>query len=550
MPVTNQLQRQHAGERRLGRRTWRAIGIRLNTESMLSGVSVTDQVLGSGSFGSLDVRVAYWCGAQVAAKTLQPPAELSSATPTDESSLDFRSYTPYQRRVLQECHLMGQLRHPHIAQLHGVFIDSAQRPVIISELLHESLAQRFAFGARYTFRDVMDISAEVLSGLVYLHTLPQPVVHGGLCSANVLLTPDGAVKLTDANLSLAKLYCPATPTNNTTQQATFANSEGSGNGGSLPSRRMHSPNALLYQPADTLRGDCYDFCVDSYSFSILLMALALHREPRPDVSAATHKHLQDISGESRGRVSEVERRAVDLAELKGTVPLLHSLVTLWIDESTTAEVNGESSPSHSSTTEQLRNVNEVRRSEQYSHWPSTRGSPFAQGLRRRQELETAVRQLEGDVREAVAVAARTIDKQRNELLAQIRELTTVHEAERIRMRRLLDVARRDVAQARRQAAHEREERQEAVRLRELVEAQLEALRAESTSPRGRKYSTAEDLDREAGEIRDGDPSSSLLTVKSLNLSESTPGLAVSPLLNGGSSEEADLMVSKLRTALL
>ena len=433
---------------------------------------------------------------------------------------------------------MGQLRHPHIGQLHGVFIDSLQRPVIIGELLSESLAQRFAFGARYTFRDVMDISAEVLSGLVYLHGLPQPVVHGSLCSANVLFTADGVVKLTDANLALAKLHSPATPP---TPASSATNAEVSTIVGTT-AEHVHSLNAQLYQPPEALRGDCYDVGVDSFSFSILLMALALHREPRPGPAfAGRHDTLLTVGdGKQSPRTSELERRANDLSELKSSAPLLHSLVSIWIDDSDTVP---DALPERPSTTEQLRNVTELRRSEEYTRWPSTRGAPFAQGVRRRQELEIAVRRMEGEVREALVLASRTIDKQKEDFLAQIRELVSLHDTERGRMRRLLEVARRDVQQARSQAAEERRERLLAEQQRESLESQLETLRSNSVSPRpGRKLSMPDDPEREV-ELRDSEPPSSLLTIKALQLSESAPGLSGSQYLNGGSEDAGDYPVS-------
>ncbi|XP_065186710.1 uncharacterized protein LOC135817447 [Sycon ciliatum] len=481
-------------EKRLGRKSWRTMGIRLNTEMTLQNIRITDVRLGSGSFGARDVRAAEWCGTRVAAKTLLPPKEEYPNSPA-ESSLDFgRNITPYQRRVLQECNLMGRLCHPHIAQLHGVFIDTDGRPVIISELLSESLAQRIAFGPRLSFRDVLDVSTQVLSALTYLHSLPHPVVHGSLCSSNVLMSISGVVKLTDTNLALAKLYCPSSSHSssaNPPQLDVPAQQHQRGGGGSPSSLSsscaQHSENAERYLPLLSLR-DCYETSVDCFSFAVLLMAMLLHREPlvtaRPH---ATPNASTTTAGMSTVLVSELERRADDLEALRQVAPLIEPLVTVCIDDGF-MHTNGHQSPGHASSSrpsihEIRKNVEGIKSSDEYHRWPCTLGSPFLHGAQRQVELEATLRTLQQQVEVTVNAAQVALDEQSDKMSQHVKHLAGEHTAQVTRLRKRLSEARLRVQQAHAAEAQERRERRMAESARDSLTKQLDQLRAGSGSPR-------------------------------------------------------------------
>ena len=457
------------------------MGIRLNTEMTLQNVHITNIHLGSGSFGAVDVRVAEWCSTKVAAKTLIPPQGDCPASP-GESSLDFgRNTTPYQKRVLQECNLMGRLCHPHIAQLHGVFIDAEGRPVIVTELLAASLSQRFAFGPRLTFRDVMDSSVEVLSALSYLHSLPHPVVHGSLCSSNVMLTTAGNVKLTDTNLALARLHTPNTPTSSSPQLRARDDS-----GVSNHACAQHSAVAKLYLPLDMQVQDCYDTSVDCFSFIILLIAMCLHHEPRVSTNIT--------DGSSALRRSELTRRQEDLAELHLAAPLIEPLVAVYLDDGAVIDRGSRDSPRGSrdsprsatlscpSAFELMKNIQEIRCSDEYRKWPFTLGSPLVHASRQQAELEGAVRLLQQQVVQVVDATKLAMEQQEEHLSQQIKEMASVHSAQVARLRKRLSEARTRVQQAHVAEAQERSERRAAEAARDSLAKTLEALRANSGSP--------------------------------------------------------------------
>lgn len=471
----------NGGEKRLGRKSWRTMGIRLNNDMKLKNVQITDIRLGRGSFGAHDVRVAEWCHTKVAAKTLMVPTPNDCAPSPSESSLDFnRSSTPYINRVLQECNLMGRLCHPHIAQLYGVYIDNQARPVIVSELLSESLAQRFAYGARLTFRDAMDVSVQVLSALTYLHSLPHVVVHGSLCSNNVLMTTTGVVKLTDTNLTLAHLHCPGSPVARCSSPVGLGGSAVDSSADATSCiRAHHSANAMLYLPWDASLLDNYDTSVDCFSFVILLMAMCLHREP----------NVQPVTDPNLTRMNELERRESDLADLRHTAPLIEPLVAVCLDDGGMGQVNymaraaRTSGITRPSAHELLQNVSEIRQSEEYLRWPVTLGSPFTHGSQRQVELESAVNVLKGQVTLIADAAKATIAEQEQRMDEQVKQIASVHSAQVARLRKRLTEARERVQQAHVAEAQERRERRMSEVARDRLSKQLEALRAGSTSPR-------------------------------------------------------------------
>ncbi|XP_065185113.1 uncharacterized protein LOC135815708 [Sycon ciliatum] len=452
------------------RRTWRTRGIRLNADTPLNDVEITNVVLGSGSFGAEDVRVARWCGAKVAAKTLQRTTEEGrrGSSSAEESTLDLRSFSTHQRRVLQECHLMGQLRHPNIAQVYGVFIRPDGNPVIISELLGESMQQRLAFGTRLTYRDVVDVALDVLQAMRYLHTLAHPLLHGSICTSNVLFSLGGSVKLTDSNLALARLHSASHSHMETmpeqhvlTSTPTSALSlgsgmDGGGGGATADGVAPRSASARLYLPLDALDHDCYDLGIDTYSFGVLIMAMVLHREPNVDEVTRPSGGGGDRQRKLSNVNVERSRRATDLKALSAASPQFMDLVDRCMDamtldpaDKTDAASAGAGSGGGAGNSEESQDVVDcgleravsrelfglveaLRRRDDYVRWPSTRCSPFARGLQEQADLALAVRGLERQVQETVDAATATLADQEKQLERQVGELANMHQQERRR----------------------------------------------------------------------------------------------------------------------
>ncbi|MDH3891159.1 MAG: serine/threonine protein kinase [candidate division Zixibacteria bacterium] len=86
------------------------------------------------------------------------------------------------------------LDHPNLAVLHDI-IEHDNRIVLVSEFVQgESLEQMFA-GTPVAVASFLDKAVQMAQGLEHLHHAE--LVHGNLHPSNILVTPDGQIKLTD-----------------------------------------------------------------------------------------------------------------------------------------------------------------------------------------------------------------------------------------------------------------------------------------------------------------------------------------------------------------
>ena len=134
-------------------------------------IHLTPEKLGEG--GWANVSVAIFRGQRVAAKCLHN--EIISAH-------NVRLFT-------REMNIAAQARHPNLLQFIGATIDG--HPIILTELLPTSL-RRLMESTRLSKPQVKSISCDVARALNYLHlTLPDPIIHRDISSANVLLEASG-----------------------------------------------------------------------------------------------------------------------------------------------------------------------------------------------------------------------------------------------------------------------------------------------------------------------------------------------------------------------
>lgn len=493
---------------KFGRRTWRSKGFRLNADNGHIDVRLLPTILSgpNGSPSTVDVRVAEWCGTQVAAKTIRLPTWTNQAAEgeksTDQVAVDFNHLATYNRRIAQEAQFLGQLRHPHLAQLYGIAYDDQQRPMFLSELLTESLQQRFAYAARFSLRDVIDISLEVLSGLQYLHTLPHPVVHGSVCSANVLFAVDGTAKLTDANLSLARLHSPLSPVNTLVE----ADEEVT-----IP-RAALSSNAILYLPSMALRHDSYDAVVDCSAFLVLFMAMCLHREPRP----------QRPFNQDRSPREESIRRQLDLADFAASVSadtsafVSAAIARVGCGQAKESDGDSEESDDGLSSNELRQKVEELTKLDEYRRTPTTRGSPAACGQRQQRELEALVGRLQIEVAEVVVATERVMKESEADMHRRLEVVEEALRNERQSVEARLNAAREEIARV-------EQERADEVKKRLAMEAEIERLRHELLAGKMRRSNASPRLSASRGPFTSFSVGGHLSPTEQLELeSETTP----------------------------
>ena len=247
-------------------------------------------VLGRGSFGT--VCLGEWLGSPVAVKRLHEVFF--------EPSVSIEERNGVLRTFARELTMLFNLKHPNIVMFFGVHDTSGRGELtltpdtcLVQELLCCSLGARNRQEPRLTYRNVVDISIDIVSALRYLHCRPEPIVHRDLASKNILLTQEGVPKIAD--LGVAKVI-------SSTQKIV---------------QHSRQPGTDLYMPPEVkVEGAHYDYRIDIYSFGVILMEVSVGRDP----TAGEAFRIQDRHQGGLEIVSETERRRRDLHDL-GDSPL-------------------------------------------------------------------------------------------------------------------------------------------------------------------------------------------------------------------------------------
>ena len=129
-------------------------------------LEVTETILGKGAYG--EVRVGVYHGDRVAVKRLH--------------NIIASDY--YHKMIQREMGIAARLRHPKLV----LFIGAVTRGnlTIVTELMETSLRSELEHG-RLQVDHILPISRDVACALCYLHSLPEPIIHRDVSSANVLL---------------------------------------------------------------------------------------------------------------------------------------------------------------------------------------------------------------------------------------------------------------------------------------------------------------------------------------------------------------------------
>ena len=153
----------------------------------LTGVKVTDQVLGTGSY-TIDIELEYM-GLKCIGKKIHQALFMQGDATTKV------------RQLKEQCHLLSQLCHPNLAMFLGLFFQ--QSPILVIEFVPYSLTscieQYGLLPSEVTYSTLHDVAL----GLSNLHNRNPPIIHGELCANNVLLTSNMRAKV--VYLGVAKI---------------------------------------------------------------------------------------------------------------------------------------------------------------------------------------------------------------------------------------------------------------------------------------------------------------------------------------------------------
>jgi len=154
-------------------------------------------------------------------------------------------------RFLREIKLMASLDHPNIAALRTAFTADNQLVMIMEYVEGDTVAARLEHGA-VPLSDALNWIGQVLSALSYAHQ--QQVIHRDIKPVNMMLTPQGVIKLMDFGIA---------------------------RGGADRSLTMSGTTlgSLSYMSPEQVKGEATDARSDLYSVGISLYEMVTGQRP-------------------------------------------------------------------------------------------------------------------------------------------------------------------------------------------------------------------------------------------------------------------------------
>eukprot|EP00793_Prasinoderma_coloniale_P002993 PRCOL_00006459-RA len=246
--------------------------------------------LGIGSYG--EVFKAKWRGTTVAVK------RLLDQSLGDDALAEMRA----------ELEILAQLRHPNIV----LWLAACTRPgsaFIVTEFMSGgSLFSLLHKTKRPLPRSArLGLAVQVAQGMLYLHSLPQPLVHRDLSSNNVLIDRRGNAKICDFGLSrqmaLSTEGGSAAPlvTTKGTGTAEYTAPEILRIGSGMPGSSDGGAQQVLYSEK-----------VDVYSFGTLLWEILTRRVPWQHAGLGTLQVITQLA--IRGSAATVATLRMDAAD--------------------------------------------------------------------------------------------------------------------------------------------------------------------------------------------------------------------------------------------
>ena len=249
----------------------------------LTGIKVTDRVLGHGSYAT--VLELQYLGLKCAGKKIHEILLMQGNA----------SYTV--RRFEEECNLLSQIRHPNIVQFLGVFFQPGQQaPILVMEFLPTNLTSCIEQYGILPSETSYSILYDVALGLSYLHNQTPPIIHRDLSSNNVLLTSNMTAKISDLGVARMLNLNPL-----------------------QVSRMTQTPGTPAYMPPEVMVADPkYITSVDEFSYGVMMIHVFSGKWPEPQVGQTCN----DPDTDKLIPVSEAERREVFIQAIGNHHPLM------------------------------------------------------------------------------------------------------------------------------------------------------------------------------------------------------------------------------------
>ena len=252
----------------------------------LTGVTVTDRVLGHGSYAT--VLELQYKGLKCAGKKIHEVLLRQGA-----SSYSVQTFE-------KECQLLSQVHHPNIVQFLGLCYEpGVELPILVMEFLPTTLAASIEnYGVMPT-----DINYSVLHdvavGLYYLHSRPQPIIHRDLSSNNVLLARDMKAKISDLGVARILDVSPI-----------------------RASRMTQTPGTAAFMPPEVMIDKpTYGTSIDEFAYGVLMIHVLSGQWPAPQTGSSRTNEDGTLSV-----ITEAERRRDFLTKISSDHPLMELIL--------------------------------------------------------------------------------------------------------------------------------------------------------------------------------------------------------------------------------
>jgi len=189
-----------------------------------------------------------------------------------------------EQSIANERRMLARLEHRNIARLYDGGVAADGRSYIVMEKIDGVPITEYADTQRLDLRARVRLFGQLSAALQFAHQ--QLVIHADIKPSNVLVSPDGSVKLLDFGIAaLIQREADSAPTNAATSH----------------------PITAAYAPPERAAGDAATVAGDVYSAGIVLRELlAGAREPVPaDLASVVGKATAQAPGARYGSVAEL-----------------------------------------------------------------------------------------------------------------------------------------------------------------------------------------------------------------------------------------------------
>lgn len=105
------------------------------------------------------------------------------------------------QKLQHEAEILGKIHHPNIVELKDTFVEDHRGYLVLEYVEGDVLKELVKSQGPQKEEVVIDIALQMCDVLQHLHSMDPPVIHRDLTPDNMILQPDGKVKLVDFNVA-------------------------------------------------------------------------------------------------------------------------------------------------------------------------------------------------------------------------------------------------------------------------------------------------------------------------------------------------------------